>query len=163
VSPVLFSSKSDQHPTPQWLFDLLDSEFDFGADACATAEDTKVPGCYFTPEMDGLMQDWRGRGTIFANPPYGDSPSWVEKMYRSSLEGVTVVALIAARPGTTYWHRFVAKSYEIRFLKGRLKFGNAKNSAPFDSAIVIWKPGRHRRPRVRWVDLAAVQRSLFAC
>jgi phage N-6-adenine-methyltransferase len=163
MNRVVFSSKSDLWPTPQWLFDLLDAEFDFGVDVCATAENTKVPGCYFTPEMDGLKQDWRGRSTIWFNPPYSESRRWVEKAYRSSLEGVTSVGLIGARPGTTYWHLYVAKAYEIRFIKGRLRFGNAENSAPFDSAIVIWKPGTHRRARVRFVDLAQVQRALFSC
>ncbi len=160
MNRVMFSSKSCKHPTPQWLFDLLDAEFHFGCDVSATAEDTKVPWCYFTPEQDGLKQEWRG--TLFMNPPYGD-PRWVEKAYKSALAGATVVGLIPARVGTRYWAKYCEKAYEIRLLTGRLKFGDAKNSAPFDSAIVIWKPGKHKRARYRRVDVGELQRSLFGC
>lgn len=161
MNRVMFSSKTSKWATPQWLFDLLDAEFHFDCDVCATAVDTKVPGFYFTPELDGLKQQWRG--TVFMNPPYDESRQWVEKAYKSSLAGATVVGLLVARTGTKYWHRYVTRAYEIRFVVGRLKFGDATNSAPFDSAIVIWKPGKHKEPITSWVELAEVQRSLCGC
>jgi site-specific DNA-methyltransferase (adenine-specific) len=160
MNNVHFSSKSDEYSTPQWLFDLLDSEFHFGLDAWATAANAKCE-MYFSPTVDSLKQEWRG--TIYCNPPYSRCGPCVEKAYYSSLLGATVVCLIPARTDTTYWHRFVTKAYEIRFLKGRLKFGNEKNSAPFPSAIVVFKPGNHVRPITNYVDLAEVQGSLFGC
>jgi site-specific DNA-methyltransferase (adenine-specific) len=161
MNAVHFSSKSNEWATQQVPFDLLDSEFDFTVDVCATAHNAKCP-VFFSPEVDGLKQEWRG--VCRMNPPYGREISqWVEKAYLSSLAGAIVVCLIPARTDTTYWHRFVTKAYEIRFLKGRLKFGNAQNGAPFPSAIVIFKPGKHDEPRVRFVDLAEVQKSLCGC
>jgi site-specific DNA-methyltransferase (adenine-specific) len=160
---VHFSSKSDEWSTPNWLFDLLDAECAFTRDACAKKENAKCQR-YFSPEVDGLNQEWPPGEVLWLNPPYSDCARWVEKAYLSALAGATVVCLIPARTDTIYWHRFIAKgAYEIRFLKGRLKFGDAKSSAPFPSAIVIFKPGKNSGPRVRFVDLAEVQRSLFGC
>jgi site-specific DNA-methyltransferase (adenine-specific) len=162
MNPVHFSSNSDEWSTPQWLFDLLDTEFHFTVDVCANSRNAKCKR-FFSPEMDGLKQEWPLGEVCWMNPPFSDCARSIEKAYLSSLAGVTVVCLVPARTDTIYWHRFVTKAYEIRFLKGRLKFGDSKNSAPFPSAIVIFKPGEHRRPRVRFVDLAEVQRSLFGC
>jgi phage N-6-adenine-methyltransferase len=162
MNRVMHSSKTDKWSTPQWLFDLLDAEFHFTCDVCATAEDTKVPDCYFTPEMDGLKQKWGGR--LWMNLPYGRKGiPWLKKAYLSALAGATVVGLLPARVGARYWARYCEKAYEIRFVTGRLKFGNAKNSAPFDSAIVIWKPGRHKQARHRRVDAVELQSALFGC
>ena len=161
MNRVHFSSRTDQWSTPQWLFDLLDSEFDIEWDVCATAANAKCER-YYTPEMDGLKQTWRG--VCFMNPPYGkEIARWIEKAYQSSLLGATVVCLIPARTDTTYWHRFVTKAHEIRFLKGRVRFGDSASGAPFPSAIVVFKPGQHERPKVRFVDLGEVQKSLFGC
>ena len=163
MNPVHFSSKSDEWGTPQWLFDLLDSEFGFTLDVCAVAQNAKCRR-YFSPAVDGLKQVWPAGEVIWCNPPYGrDTRSWMVKACESAAAGATVVCLIPARTDTDYWHRFVTKAHEIRFLKGRLKFGNAQNSAPFPSAIVIFMPGKHDRPRVRFVDLADVQQTLFGC
>jgi phage N-6-adenine-methyltransferase len=161
MNAVHFSSRSDQWATPHWLFDLLDAEFGFALDVCALPQNAKCER-YFSPEVDGLKQEWGG--VCWMNPPYGrEIGGWVEKAYTSSLAGTTVVCLIPARTDTDYWHRFVTKAHEIRFLKGRLRFGDAENSAPFPSALVIFRPGKHTQPRVRFVDLAEVRRTLFGC
>lgn len=75
------------------------------------------------------------------NPPYGRQIGlWVEKAYQSSIEnGATVVCLLPARVDTRWWHDYCTKG-EMFFLKGRLKFGDATNSAPFPSAIVVFRP-----------------------
>lgn len=54
-------------------------------------------------------------------------------------EGTTVVLLIPARTDTKYFHNYIYHKSEIRFIKGRLKFGNSKNPAPFPSMVVIYK------------------------
>ena len=135
---VHFSSKSNEWTTPQYLFDDLNDEFKFTLDPCATDENAKCSK-YFTIEDDGLSKDW-SNDVVFMNPPYGrEIKKWIMKAYEESLNGATVVCLIPARTDTTYWHDFIfGKANDIRFLKGRLKFGNSKNSAPFPSAIVVY-------------------------
>jgi phage N-6-adenine-methyltransferase len=135
---VHFSSATDEHSTPQWLFDALNREFAFTLDPCATRENAKCPR-FFTREDDGLMQDW-GDEVVFMNPPYGAMISrWMWKAYDSARKGATVVCLIPARTDTAWWHSYAMKG-EVRLLRGRLKFGNATNFAPFPSAIVIFRP-----------------------
>src|SRR5262245_19781021 len=134
MNNVHFSSKSDEYPTPQWLFDLLYAEFRPSVDVCATAANAKCD-VYFSPEVDGLKQEWTPGKVYWMNPPFGrEIGRWVEKAYRSSLLGATVVACLPARVDTAWWFDNVTKAHEIRFLKGRLKFGNEENSAPFPSA-----------------------------
>ena len=136
---VHFSSKSNEWTTPQHLFDELNQEFNFTLDPCATEENAKCSK-HFTIEDDGLSKDW-SNDVVFMNPPYGrEIKKWIKKAYEESLNGATVVCLIPARTDTTYWHDFIFdKADDIKFLKGRLKFGNGKNSAPFPSAIVVYK------------------------
>ena len=139
MNKVLFSSANDVWETPQAFFDALDNEFGFTLDACALPENAKCDR-YFTPQTDGLAQDWQGQ-TVFCNPPYGRKiATWVEKCYRESCKPETkVVLLIPARTDTSYFHWFIYKiAREIRFVKGRLKFGNSHNSAPFPSMVVIF-------------------------
>ena len=139
---VHFSSATDLWATPQAFFDSVEAEFGtFDLDACASPENTKC-GRYFTAAEDGLAQEWRGR--VWMNPPYGRTIGrWVKKAYESSLDGAIVVCLLPARTDTAWWHDYVMKG-EIRFLRGRLKFGNSKNSAPFPSALVVFN--RKRQP-----------------
>lgn len=133
---VHFSSKTDLWATPQDFFDKLNAEFGFETDVCALPENAKCP-VFYTPEIDGLKQTWGG--VCWMNPPYGrEIGKWMQKAYESSLSGATVVCLVPARTDTKWFHDF-AMMGEIRFIKGRLKFGGSKNSAPFPSAIVIFR------------------------
>lgn len=135
----MFSSKTDLWSTPQVFFDQLNKEFNFTLDPCATRENAKCSK-YFTKQEDGLKQDWGGE-TVFVNPPYGrEIKKWVKKASEESKKpGTTVVMLMPARTDTTYFHDYIYKKVkEIRFIRGRLKFGNAKNSAPFPSMVVIF-------------------------
>lgn len=136
---VHYSSKSNEWATPQKLFDELNEEFNFTLDPCATDENAKC-NKHFTIEDDGLSKDW-SKDVVFMKPPYGrEIKKWIKKAYEESLNGATVVCLIPARTDTTYWHDFIFdKADDIRFLRGRLKFGNSKNSAPFPSAIVLYR------------------------
>jgi phage N-6-adenine-methyltransferase len=134
---IHFSSATDLWATPQDTFDALNAEFGFQTDVCALAENAKCRN-FYTPEQDGLAQNWRG--TCWMNPPYGRQiGKWMRKAYESSLTGATVVCLVPARTDTAWWHDYAMRG-EIRFLRGRLKFGGSKNSAPFPSAVVIFRP-----------------------
>lgn len=133
---IHFSSKTDLWETPQSIFDQLHAEFNFEWDVCAIPENAKCSH-YFTPKQNGLLQDWRG--SCWMNPPYGRVISqWMRKAYESSQQGATVVCLVPERTDTTWWHTYAIKG-EIRFLRGRLKFGGQRNSAPFPSAVVIFR------------------------
>lgn len=134
-----FMSESNEWATPQDFFDELDKEFHFTLDPCSTEENHKCDK-YYTKETDGLSQNWGGE-RAFVNPPYGkDINKWVEKCYREGTKDNTlVVMLIPSRTDTRYFHDYIYQRCEIRFVKGRLKFGDGKASAPFPSMLVIYR------------------------
>ena len=132
----LTSSNTDEWATPQDLFDALDATFHFTLDPCATPENAKCAK-FYTKEQDGLKQDWGG-AVIWCNPPYGrEIGKWIQKC--AEHRGVAVM-LIPARTDTRWWHSYIDKNPDahVYFIKGRLKFGNGKNPAPFPSAIVVY-------------------------
>lgn len=133
---VMFSSATDEWSTPKEVYDALDSEFRFDFDPCPLSS-------HFG---DGLSISWRQSN--FVNPPYSDISNWIKKGWNEYTLGKTVVFLIPSRTDTRWWHDYVMKATEIRFIKGRLKFGGAKNSAPFPSCIVIFKNPHH--PQQEW-------------
>ena len=136
---LMFSSKTDLWSTPQDFFEQLDKEFNFNLDPCSTHENAKCEK-HFTISENGLDQSWKGY-KVFCNPPYGrELKKWVKKCYEESRnKETTVVMLIPARTDTTYFHDYIYnKAKEIRFIKGRLKFGDSKNPAPFPSMVVVF-------------------------
>jgi phage N-6-adenine-methyltransferase len=166
----------DEWRTPKYLYDKLNVEFNFTLDPAATEENALCDN-FFTKEQDGLKQDWRGHNS-FVNPPYSQLKTWVKKGYDStdlSEKETTVVMLIPARTDTQAWWTYIRWG-DVRFLKGRLKFGMSKeetekleerniqralegkkpissnNSAPFPSAIVVFESGfyKHRPTTFYW-------------
>ena len=134
INNALFSSTTDMWETPKDLFDKLDEEFEFQTDVCAIKQNAKCKR-FYTPEQDGLKQVWTG--VCWCNPPYGRGiEKWMKKAHESN---ATVVCLVPARTDTKWFHDFVLGKAEIRFIRGRLKFGNSKNSAPFPSMLVIYR------------------------
>lgn len=130
---VLFSSKTDLWSTPQDLFDNYNTIYHFDIDVCALPENAKCMK-YYTPQQDGLAQEWIG--VCWCNPPYGRQiGKWVEKAAKSQ---ATVVMLLPARTDTKWFHDYCLPYGEIEFLRGRLKFGGCKNSAPFPSMVVVF-------------------------
>lgn len=135
---VMFSSKTNEWATPQWFFDELCTEFNFTLDPASTHENAKCIK-HYTVDEDGLSQDWSGE-TVFCNPPYGrETKKWVEKAYFESKKGVTTVLLLPCRPDVSYFHDYILPFAEVRFIRGRLKFGGSKNSAPFPSMVAIFR------------------------
>lgn len=137
INNGMMTSNTDLWYTPQYLFNYLDNEFHFDIDVCALPENTKCKK-YFTPEENGLLQKWMG--TCWMNPPYGrEIYKWVKKAYIESLTNdSTVVCLLPARTDTKWFYNYCFHSSDIRFIKGRLKFGGCKNPAPFPSMIVVF-------------------------
>ena len=131
---VHFSSKTDVWETPQTFFDELNTEFHFETDVCALPENAKCKR-YFTPEQDGLKQEWTG--VCWCNPPYGRKiGKWVEKAAQSN---ATVVMLVPARTDTKWFHDWALPYAEIRFVRGRLKFGGAEHNAPFPCMVLVYR------------------------
>lgn len=137
INPGMMSSATPEWETPQSLFDELNAEFAFSLDVCATPENAKCPA-FFTRGQDGLSQPWTG--VCWMNPPYGrEITAWMRKASESAAAGATVVCLVPARTDTAWWHDYATRG-EVRFIRGRLRFSNATASAPFPSAIVIFRP-----------------------
>lgn len=116
------------------MFDDLNKEFRFTLDPCATKENAKCRR-FFTEEDNGLIQDWSGE-RVFMNPPYGRQiGKWIEKAYSSGAD--VAVCLLPSRTDTSWWHDYCMKG-TIRFIRGRVKFGEGKAPAPFPSVLVIF-------------------------
>ena len=123
LADVHFSSATDLRSTPQELFNSCDKIFRFAVDVCAPPDNAKCAK-YFTPEGDGLKQEWTG--TCCCNPPYGRGiGKWMRKARESVKAGAAVVCLVPARADTRWWHDYATKGH-VLFLRGRLKFGDAE-------------------------------------
>ena len=140
----LRTSLTPEWSTPPDLFAELDAEFHFDLDAASTDENALCER-HYTKEDDGLAQPWDGN--VWCNPPYGrEIGKWVRKAAESDGGGVGV-CLVPARTDTAWWHDWVVgHATEVRFIRGRLKFGGSKSGAPFPSAVVVYD----KRPRRWW-------------
>ena len=127
---VHFSSARSDWTTPKSVYKELNKEFHFLFDPCPSL-----------PKFDGLKVNWHKRN--FVNPPYGRAiVQWIKKGYEESLKGRLVVFLIPSRTDTRWWHDYIMKADEIRFIRGRLKFGGATNAAPFPSCVAVFRGKR---------------------
>jgi len=148
INAGMLSSKTDQWATPRAFFDQWDARYRFEIDVCADAQNAKCRQ-YFSAADDGLAQQW-APFRCWMNPPYGRQiGKWVAKAAAEAALGATVVCLLPARTDTAWWHEHVIPHGKITFLRGRLKFGDAKNAAPFPSAVVVFD-GRAVEP---WAEL----------
>ena len=135
-----FDSVRQDWETPHDLFDSINLEFEFTLDAAASKYNTKCP-MFFTAENNALTQEW-GKNVVWLNPPYGAKESlqtWVKKAYDASSKGATVVMLIPARTNTSWFHDYCLAKGEVRFIKGRPKFGGATHGLPQPLCFVIFK------------------------
>lgn len=152
TTAVMFGKATDEWSTPQGYFDALDLEFCFWLDVAASEDNAKCV-VYFTAEDDALSKDWATGGvvkqpTCWMNPPYSRCREFIAKAAQEARKGCTVVCLVPSRTDTRWWHSDVwdadRKTYrpgvEVRFVKGRLKFGNSTNSAPFPSVVIVFRP-----------------------
>lgn len=133
------TSRRQDWTTPQPFFDALNAEFHFTLDAAASP-DNALCARYFTPEDDGLKQSWAGH-TVWCNPPYNEVGKWAEKAAREAERGITSVLLTFARTDTKWFHAHVLGKAEIRYVKGRLRFGGG-GTAPCPSLVLIYSSQR---------------------
>jgi phage N-6-adenine-methyltransferase len=142
VHAVLYASATEEWSTPRAFFDKLNRRYHFTLDPAATPENA-LCSTYFTKEDDGLAQDWK-KHRVFCNPPYGRQiGKWAQKSFEAAQGGALVVLFVPARVDTRWFHDWVQDKAEIRFIRGRLRFGQADTSAPFPSMLAIYSP--HRR------------------
>lgn len=132
------------------FFRRIRLEFNFDLDPCSTDENAKCK-MHYTKKENGLTKDWSGHN-VFCNPPYGrELKYWIKKARVTHLKNIrmkkdnVVVMLIPARTDTKWFHDYIYNkdNVEIRFIKGRLKFGGCKNPAPFPSMVVIFRGYRN--------------------
>ncbi len=153
-SALMFSKASDEWSTPREFWRELHAEFSFDHDAAASSENCKMAS-YFGldhpwPECrDALSADWSKFGeTFWLNPPYSKCWEFITKAAHEASKGCTVVCLVPSRTDTRWWHENVwdrvtywaRPGVEIRFIKGRLKFGGADQGAPFPSVVIVFRP-----------------------
>ncbi len=125
----LFTSETCEWNTPASVYAVLDAEFHFTHDSAPEG---------YAELWSSLTESWQG--TIFCNPPYGRTiGQWIQKGYESAQAGATVIMLIPSRTDTAWWHDFVMKADQIRFIRGRLKFSGTKWNAPFPSVIIVFQ------------------------
>ena len=150
INAGMFTSDADDWTTPADFYAMLDAEFGFTLDPCCYPHTAKCDR-FFTKEDDGLKQDWAG--AVFVNPPYGRViGAWVRKSYEAAQTTADVVVmLIPARTCSRYWHDYCMKAAEIRFVRGRLKFGDGTDNAPFPNAVIVFRKGDHS-PHVSSID-----------
>lgn len=137
MNDVHFSSATDEWSTPNDYYAQVCAVFGpFDTDPCCTLDSAKAKN-FFTKADDGLSKPWKGR--VWMNPPYGRTiGEWMKKAYEESRTNASVVVcLVPARTDTKWWHDYATKGIII-FIRGRLKFGDAKNAAPFPSALVVF-------------------------
>ena len=154
TDPVLFSRTSDEWTTPRDLYDALDAEFSFSLDAAATADNACCPA-FVTQAEDALQARWRRvppqrirPPVVWLNPPYSKVRLFIQKAQAEAADGCTVVCLVPSRTDTRWFHDYVwdaathafRPQVEVRFFRGRLKFGDGTGSAPFPSMLVIFRP-----------------------
>jgi len=149
INGGLFTSLRGDWKTPRTLYQALEAEFNFDFDPCPVKAN-----------FNGLETDW---GSVnFVNPPYGRHiTKWIQKGYEQYLKGKTVVFLIPSRTDTRWWHDYILNADEIRFIRGRLKFDDQKNPAPFPSAIVVFRPKKWKTESIeKMMNLYTSQKSI---
>lgn len=153
IRGILAQPKRHDWTTPKPFFDKLNAEFHFGLDAAASDENALCPN-YFTEEDDALSQSWGGYGAVWLNSPYGrEIGAWVKKAWcESVLHSVPVVSLVPARVETRWFDYAVSRAQEIRFVKGRLRFGDSKISAPFPSAVIVFRGFQPTSATISWIE-----------
>ena len=131
--------------TPPEIFDPLHAAYRFDFDAAATAQNTRLE-VFISPSADALETDWTRYGKMaFLNPPYSPWRTMARFLDRADYwtnHGITTVALLPAKVGTGWWRDYVAhKAQDIMILNKRVSFiGMANNTAPFPSAIAVYRP-----------------------
>jgi phage N-6-adenine-methyltransferase len=136
---TLWTSNKQNWNTPKWLFDKLNAFYNFTTDP-STVEDNPL-GCpiFFTPQTNGLDSS-KWEDAVYINPEYSNIKPWVNEAYKYFTNTKnSVVLLVPSRTGNRLWQDLIFPTANlICFIRGRLRFSNNDNSAPFDSALIVY-------------------------
>lgn len=145
INAGLFTSATPEWYTPRHIIDRVLRVFhdQIDLDPCSNSDDpdlANVPAAHhWTQHTDGLAQSWEVENytRVYMNPPYGDEvAAWVDRLVQA-YEGEEIgeaIALLPARTDTNWFQPL--KDHVLCFVKGRLRFSGAENSAPFPSVVV---------------------------
>lgn len=139
----------DRATTPE-VFGPLHERFRFTVDAAALPHNAKLPR-FWTPEDDGLAQDWTSE-RVWCNPPYSSIEPWVAKAVKEwqELADLIVMLLPANRTEQGWWQRHIEPLsreglIRVEFLAGRMRFIAAGDTEikpnarpPFGVCLVIF-------------------------
>jgi len=146
------------YATPDWLRKAIERDYGFPALDVAASHGKQFGKVWYTPEQDGLRQEWyrdaKG-GLIWANPPYGSKTlgEWVKKGYQASQQGATVLMLLPLWRKYDWFSAYVVKYAEVRFatvpvvsvgfgpMTGR-KCGNTNWYSEYESILAIFRKGQ---------------------
>lgn len=143
---IYVTNNNDEWETPQDLFEEYNKIYNFKLDACASAENKKC-NIYFNKENNALLKEWC-YSSVWCNPPYsrGNIDKFVKKCFEEWKKyNNNIVLLIPAKTDTLYFHNYILPYCKIIFIKGRLRFNNTKNCAPFPSIICIYEKKERKK------------------
>lgn len=136
------------YTTPRYVFEPLHRELGFTVDVCALPENARLPR-HFTPEIDGLSQNWSGE-VCWMNPPWGRGliDRWLSKALHSK---ATVAALVPTRTSSPWFHDYVMKAAEVRFIRHKISFVNTLTNEKYQPflgcAVAIFRGGIEHKPQ----------------
>ena len=121
---VHFSKNTDDWKTPKFIYDdFINRGF--------------IDPCPFQSIENNLNKDF-GNVKLFINPPYSDIISWINfAIFHHQKYKNRITLLVPARTDTKWFHKALEYGFKVTFIKGRLKFNDGPNSAPFPS-IYLW-------------------------
>lgn len=143
----------DTYPTPDVVFEPLNAEFRFTVDGAASANNTKVQGCFITAEMDFLRYPVENE-RIWVNPPYSKPLPFVKRAVELFEEQNCLVVMLLPVDVSTEWFELITKkATEIRFIVGgRVKFQHPQTGAWMDvsrgNVVAIFNPAHRKMQQV---------------
>lgn len=128
----LISSK-DNWETPYWLFDQLNSRFNFTVDVAAIENNCKVFSC-LNPIFynDGLKESWKNE-RVFCNPPFSQKDLWIKKAYEETINGecpLCIMILPSSVENKVYHEYIFNKNIYWEPLQGRVSFIDPRTKKP---------------------------------
>lgn len=149
-----FKSDNIIYSTPHKLFDVINQEFNFNLDVCALPENAKCKN-YFTPEIDGLKQDWTG--ICWMNPPFNkELKKWIIKARDESKKHNSIICCLVPFRGNTIWFRDVCMDAEIRFIIGEVNFNELERGLWLPMCLMIF--GTKRAGQFSYIDYKKIRK-----
>jgi hypothetical protein len=142
--------------TPADLWRVLDAEFCFQIDVCATQQTRKVPD-YLGPDHEVLCRRnaldpdrcWMDLGCpAYCNPPFRDALPWHVKAHAEAQSHPNAVVAVLGLPGGSQeWAKFAFRhASEIRIMSPRVQFDVPEGCKRFTNTRDSWLYVYRRNP-----------------